>query len=137
MNRPEQVLQLAVADFLRVAVRRPDRWWWVPNGTHIPNGKTRGLYQRMGLTAGVSDLHFAWAFGSARQFPAYGVIELKAGKGVERVDQEKFGDDMTKLGHTYAVCRAVGEVEATLLGWDFPLRAKLLPTGVTLRDMKP
>lgn len=89
----------------------------------------------LGVKAGVSDLHFAWAFGASRQFPAFGVIELKAGTNTETDEQERFGKDMIALGHTYAVCRSVEEVERTLREWGFPLQATVLPSGVTFRTV--
>lgn len=133
LDRAEQALQIEVADFLRLAVRKPDRWFWIPNGTHISNPRTRGLYQRMGLTAGVHDLCFLWATGAARQFPCAGFIELKAGKNTLTPEQEAFGADMLKLGHSWAEARTLEQVIAILKAWDFPLQAKLLPSGVIER----
>lgn len=130
--RPEDALQIQVVDFLRLAVKCPDRFWFCPNGGNLSTAQA-GTFKRMGLTPGVHDLHFAWATGSQRQFPCFGTIELKAGKNTLTPQQEEFGADMLKLGHTWAEARSLEQVIATLKAWDFPLQAKLLPSGVIER----
>ena len=120
---------MSVVRFMTFAVRRPDRFWFCPNGGNLSKAQA-GKFKAMGLTPGVSDLHFAWASGAQRQFPCFGVIELKAGKNTETKEQEVFGSDIAALGHTYAVCRSVEEVEQTLRGWGFPLHATVLASGV-------
>ena len=131
MMRGEDSLQKAAVDFCRVAIKRPDRYWFVPNGANLSKAQA-GKFKAMGLTPGVSDLHFAWATGSLRQFPCFGCIELKWGRNTETTEQEAFGADLAAIGHTYAVCRTVEEVERTLRGWGVPLHATVLPSGVTL-----
>lgn len=131
MNRAEDALQILVCDFLRLAIKRPDRFWFCPNGGNLSKAQA-GKFKRMGLTPGVGDLHFAWATGSRRQFPCYGVVELKAGKNRETADQIAFGADLVVLGHTYAACWTIEEVVATLIRWEVPLHASLGPQNIVL-----
>lgn len=130
--RSENDYQEKVALFLRLAIRRPDRWWFCPNGGNLSIAQA-GRFKAMGLQPGVSDLHFAWAMGAQRQFPCYGVIELKHGKNTETADQIAFGKDMAALGHSYA-CHwsqeGVEAIERTLRGWEVPLHATILGSGV-------
>lgn len=134
-RRPEDILQIHVVEFLRLAVKRPDRFWFCPNGGNLSRAQA-GTFKAMGLTPGVPDMHFMWASGAARQFPCYGVIELKAGKNTETADQVAFGKDAAALGHTYAVCRSIEEVERTLRAWSFPLHATMLGSGVIQRAVR-
>lgn len=127
----ENGLQKSVIDFCRVAIRRPDRFWWVPNGNNLSKAQA-GMSKAMGLTAGVSDLHFAWATGSQRQFPCFGTIELKWGKNTETAEQEAFGADLVALGHTYRACWTIDEVVSTLTEWGVPLHASLGHQGIVL-----
>ena len=130
----EDDLQKAVCAFLDRAVRRPDRYWAVPNGGKRDKREAQRM-TALGVKPGVLDLHFAWAFGAVRQFPAFGVIELKAGKNTMTPDQEAFAKDMAALGWPWAECRTLEEVERALREWGFPLHATVLPSGVTYRKV--
>ena len=131
MFRGEDALQVAAVEFCRVAIKRPDRFWFVPNGANLSKAQA-GKFKAMGLTPGVSDLHFAWAFGSQRQYPAFGTIELKWGKNTETAEQKQFGADMIALGHTYRACWTIEEVVQTLTDWGVTLHARLGPQGIAL-----
>lgn len=127
----EDGLQKSVIEFCQVAIKRPDRFWWVPQGNNLSKAQA-GKSKAMGLTAGVSDLHFAWAIGAVRQFPCFGTIELKWGKNTETAEQAAFGGDLVKLGHSYRACWTIDEVVATLTEWGVPLHARLGPQGIVL-----
>lgn len=127
----EDGFQKSCIDFCRVAIKRPDRFWWVPQGNKLTKTQA-GKSKAMGLTAGVSDLHFAWAIGSCRQFPCFGTIELKWGKNKETPEQEAFGADLVALGHSYRACWTIEEVVSTLIGWEVPLHASLGPQNIVL-----
>jgi hypothetical protein len=129
MNRLEDYLQKSVAEFLRLALKKPDRFWFCPNGGNLSKAQA-GKFKAMGLTAGVPDLHFIWASGSRRQFPCYGTIELKAGKNDATAEQLAFQKDMTAIGWPHAECRTVEQVETTLRSWEVPLHATVLRSGV-------
>ena len=118
IKRPEQDLQIQIADFLRVATIPPAQWWHVPNGVGMSKTQ-RAMRQKMGLTPGVHDLHFVWC---DQEMPCFGTIELKAKAGRLTPDQEAFGVDLEGCGHEWAVCTSLEEVVDILTAWNFPLR---------------
>lgn len=113
---PEDVLQMQVIRFLKIAA--PDLLYW-----HVPNGGRRHpaearKFKDMGVRPGVPDLCFVLAGGLS------GFIELKAGKNTLEPTQKAFGEAAVAAGAAYAVCRSLEAVEATLLSWGVPLRAR-------------
>lgn len=115
---PEGEVQQGLVPYLRAAIIAPARFWFCPNGVNIPRG-THGIYQAMGLTSGVHDLHFIWPGG-------YGTIEMKAPnakKDATTNEQKQFGADMLACGHQWAEARSLDEVLAILTSWGVPLRA--------------
>lgn len=123
----EADIQITVAEFLRLATIAPARFWFCPNGGNLSKTQ-RGKFKAMGLTAGVSDLHFLWRDGSPYEqcsYPKYGVIEMKAGKGKATDEQVQFQADVDACGHYSAICWSLDEVVATLTSWGYPLRARL------------
>lgn len=126
---PEADLQESVVAELRLRTIAPARFWFCPNGGNLSKAQS-ARFQRMGLTSGVSDLHFAWFTDAevAGEVPTilrtarFGVIELKAGKGRTSDTQDDFLRDMHTLGHHAAVCKSASEVMGTLRRWGFPLR---------------
>lgn len=115
IQRPEQSLQITVVDFLRRALISPARVWFVPNGGHLSKAQ-RGLFMRMGLLSGVSDLHLIWP-------GHYGVLEMKApGKGADtRVSQILFQDDVAACGHHHAIADSFEAAISAVRGWGAPL----------------
>ena len=122
IKRPEQDLQIQIADFLRVATIPPAQWWHVPNGVGMSKTQ-RAMRQKMGLTPGVHDLHFAWAGMPPNYIGMFGTIELKAKDGRATAAQMNFGYDLIACGHRWAECKSLDEVIETLKRWGFPLRA--------------
>ncbi len=131
MRTGEDALQVAAVDFCRVAIKRPDRFWFVPNGGNLSRAQA-GKFKAMGLTPGVSDLHFAYAIGGQRQFPMFATLELKWGKNVETDDQKRFGADLVACGHYYAACWTIEQVYANLIAMKIELHARLGPQGIAL-----
>lgn len=112
---PEDILQMQVARFLKVAA--PDLLWW-----HVPNGGRRHpaearKFKDMGVRPGVPDLCFVLPGGLS------GFIELKAGKNALEPTQKAFGAAVVASGAAYAVCRSLEAVEASLRSWGVPLKA--------------
>ena len=113
---PEDILQMQVARFLKVAA--PDLLFF-----HCPNGGKRHpaearKFQDMGVLPGVADLCFVLPEGRAA------FIELKAGKNPQQGTQKAFQAACEAVGAAYAVCRSLAEVEAVLSGWGVKLRAR-------------
>lgn len=118
---PEQALHRAVASFLDLAAPRGGEVWW----TTFPlggGGGVRGAQMKgLGTRAGTPDLLVIWRGHSHW-------IELKAEKG--RVSDEQANCHLHLRCAGCAPTRvaySVGEVEAYLLEWAVPLRARLKP----------
>lgn len=110
MNRPEQKLHIAVAQFLRVAWPADLLWF------HCPNGGARSkpeaaLLKVMGTLPGIPDLLFVMPNGQLA------AIELKAADGQLSEAQIDVKLRLQALHCGYQVCRTLDDVEATLTRW--------------------
>lgn len=117
MRRPEEVIHRAIADYLRAALRDADALWF-----HVPNGGGRskaeaGILKALGTRAGIPDLLFVRPGGRLY------AIEIKPPRAYPSEAQRDLFRILGALGVAHAVCRSVEDVEATLRGWGFPLRA--------------
>lgn len=122
MNRPEQALQIAVADALRLVVPSHVIWTAFPAGG---GGAVRGgILRAMGLRAGVFDLMFITRMVGDGPLKVL-FIELKAPKGRMSEAQMNFRSDCLRLGISVAECRSVGEVLGALTDWGLALRGKV------------
>lgn len=124
IRRPEQSLQILVVEYLRRALIGPATVWFCPNGGHLSKTQ-RAVFQRMGLTSGVGDLHLIWRSPTGE--PGYGVIEMKApGKGGEASDEQiAFGRRLRACGHPFAVADSLEAVIAALGEWNCPLNPQV------------
>ncbi|MFD1189726.1 hypothetical protein [Phenylobacterium conjunctum] len=121
----EDALQIATADYLRLAWPSHLLWWHTPNGGERPtveriDRRTGATYRfspqaaklkRMGTLPGVADC--------ALQLPKgrMGFIELKVGDNKLDPPQEDFRDACLANGHGWALCRSVEQVEETCIRW--------------------
>lgn len=126
MNRPEQALHKAIAQYLRAA--HPRLLWW-----HTPNGGSRNVVEAailksMGTLAGVPDLVFVLPGGSV------GFMEIKAGKGALSAEQKAFAERACEAGAAWALVRSVEEVQDHLRSW---LRPEAAPDAVRSRAKLP
>ncbi len=124
IRRPEQSLQILVIDYLRRALIGPATVWFCPNGGHLSKTQ-RAVFQRMGLTSGVGDLHLIWRGPTGE--PGYGVIEMKApGKADAASDEQiAFGRRLRACGHRFAVADSLEAVIAALGEWNVPLNPQV------------
>ena len=129
MKRPEQILHMAVARYLDLALRPPTFFTTFPAGG---GGKLRGaMLKKMGLKPGVADL-VVYHPGIARFSPGLGrftqviFIELKAAKGKMSPEQKDFAAACEAFGATYLLCRSVDDVEIMLGACGIPLHARNL-----------
>lgn len=111
INRPEQALHRAIADYLTL-VSKAGRFWWC----HYPGGGARSkveaaILNGLGVRAGVYDILIIAPGGRAFW------IELKSNKGKPSLSQKSFAKVMDFLGSPNAVCRSLDEVAAALKGW--------------------
>lgn len=125
MKHPEQDLQIAVANFLRVSAPRL-LWWATPNAINMKGGARAGAFNKaMGVLPGVADLIFILprvGRNGVSGHPAF--IELKAEGGRMEPSQHVFKSDVEALGCPYVVCRSLDDVQETLLEWGVELRAR-------------
>jgi hypothetical protein len=120
-QRPEQALQISVAQFLRVALRPPVLWSAFPAGG---GGAIRGaILKEMGLQAGWPDI-LVMAPG-----PIIVGIELKAGAGKQSPQQISIENGFLQCNAMYYVARSVDEVEGFLRGVGVPLHARIVEGG--------
>lgn len=121
----EDALQIATADYLRLAWPSDLLWWHTPNGGERPTvervdrrtGKTyrfspqAAKLKRMGTLSGVADC--------ALQLPKgrMGFIELKVGANDLDPPQEIFRDRCRANGQGWALCRSVEEVQEVCIKW--------------------
>ena len=115
MVRNEQKLQMAVAQFLVLALPTPDAWF-----TAIPAGgpgKLRGaIMQGMGYTAGTPDMLVIH-----EGEPIW--LELKTASGLVSKAQEQCRENLVAAGCKWALCRTLEDVERALRRFGVPLRA--------------
>lgn len=115
---PEERLQRAVVQYLRLALRDTEcLWWHVPNGGHRAPS-TAARLKLMGVRAGVPDLAFILPEGRAA------FVELKAGPGRLTDSQRTFRHHAEALGALWAEARSLPDVCDILTGWGVPLHAK-------------
>lgn len=118
MNRPEEAIQRACAEYLRVSC--PDLLWYaVPNQRGTRKQWEAALLKALGVRAGVADLAFVLPDGRAA------FVELKAPGGSQSPAQRDFQTACAKAGAPYAVVRSLEALEVTLLQWGVPLRARI------------
>jgi hypothetical protein len=114
--KPEQKLQIQVAEFLDVALPI-DSAWTAINPVPAKSKAVAGLSKAMGLKAGFLDILILYRAG------AY-LIELKAKRGKLSDDQHGMTAQLISAGAKCAVARSLDEVIAILNGFGIPLRAR-------------
>jgi hypothetical protein len=136
MKHEEHAIQVAIADFLRVALPETAIFFAVPNGAELKGksydkggGKT-GRYspaaerlKREGLTPGVADLIVI----DADPFPGGGSrvigLEVKSAKGRPSEDQKEWAQKAQKAGVRYYVVRSIEDAARALASEGVRLRA--------------
>lgn len=124
-KRPEQELQIAVAGFLRHALKPPTMWTSIDHGAGKMSRASAGLRKARGVKAGLPDIlvlhpedHYTFVLG----------IELKADKGSLSPEQRAIWDAFNSAGAAYAVCRSIDAVQSTLRFHGIPLHASVSTT---------
>lgn len=119
-KRPEQTLQIQVANYLRVVLRPPVIWTAIGHGG---GGATRGgILKAMGLQAGWPDILVIWPMAANSR--VFG-IELKAAKGKMTPEQQAMQKAFRMAGAEYEVCKSIGEVQALLDRYLVPLHGRI------------
>jgi hypothetical protein len=114
-SRPEQQIQAAVVQYLRLAL--PGALVFsVPNSERRP---VPGMYA--GLTDVVIDIHPAHRGGPQSEGPYY--VEIKAPGGRLTKAQEEFRDVCRRSLRPWACFRSVEDAETALRAWGWRPRA--------------
>lgn len=112
----EHKLQIAVTNFLRVALPQDATWFAVPNGG-FRKLRTAQKLKAEGVRPGVADIIIIW---KGRAF----AIELKTPHGRQSPAQKEWAENFTLAGGVYHVARSVDEVEGLLNAAGVPLQAR-------------
>ena len=122
-KNPEQRLQIAVANFLRLALRPPTVWTAFPAGG---GGKVRGaLLKSMGLKAGWPDIIVLHPYELTTLVVG---IELKAKKGRLSDAQAATCEALWAANARYIECRSLEEVDRCLRRAGVPMHALVVGT---------
>ena len=122
-KQPEQIFQRQIADFLMLALPRPDSWFTaIPAG--VP-GKLRGaIMQGMGYTAGTPDMVIIYKNPPPKDGQTTVIwLELKSVTGKLSKAQKQCREDLVAAGCEWALCRTLDDVERALRRFGVPLRA--------------
>lgn len=117
MRRPEQQLQIAVAAYLRVALKPPTIWTAIGHGG---GGKVRGaILKAMGVQAGWPDI---LVISPDRIIVA---IELKSKRGKQSPEQHATAIALRLCRADYFLCKSINDVELALTCCNVPLHARI------------
>lgn len=103
-STPEEDFQILAVEYLRLVLPEPCRAWFVPN-RNVP-GLPEWLgarFKRMGLLAGVHDLHVMVPGG-------FYTLECKAGRNKLTAEQSDFGAAVEACGHCWFEVRTLDDV---------------------------
>ena len=113
----EHGIQVAIMAFLDMALPASYRAFAIPNG-----GKrdkiTGAILKREGVKAGVPDIAIVRNGGTVA------FLEVKTATGRLSNSQTEFKDWCGSNSIPYAVVRGLGDVQAALMDWNVPIRAR-------------
>lgn len=123
MRRPEQQLQKAIVNALRLAL--PSRWIV----SHYPAGGYRSrvegsILKGMGVLAGFPDIMIFGEVvdGAGLATATAWFLEVKSGKGEPTPIQREMHNQLRALGFDVAVVRSIDDALEACLFWHLPLR---------------
>lgn len=126
MKRPEEVLHIAVAQFLHLALKPPVWWSSIDHGAGKMSRASAGLRKARGVKAGIPDIIILWPEGKdLRCHTRVLGIELKAAKGAASPAQKETEAAWHAAMAGYVVCRSLEEVQSALNWCGFPLHASI------------
>lgn len=119
MKRPEQSLQIAVAQYLGRTLDPCVVWSAIGHGG---GGKVRGaILKGMGVKAGLPDLLIWWS-DKASGYDYCAGIELKSPMGRLSVAQRRMGERLRRVGVLVYVCRSLDDVQIVVRELGIPSR---------------
>jgi ketopantoate reductase len=109
-DNPEEQLQAAIVQHLKLLAPKNVIWFAVPNG--IPTSKRTGArFKAQGVVAGIADLCFVLADGRAA------FMELKSAKGRLSSEQKAFADRCAAMGVEHVVSANIDQALSVLRAW--------------------
>jgi hypothetical protein len=123
MRRPEQQLQIQVANYLTLALRPPTFWTAIDHASGVKNGRLAGaLRKARGVRPGLPDILI---FEKCDMWTCVIGIELKAAKGKQSAEQWKIEKAFMDCKADYFLCNSLESVVDALQLCGIPLHAKL------------
>jgi len=109
-DNPEERLQIAIVDHLRILAPKNVIWYAVPNGEKRSK-RTDGRLKAQGVVSGIADLAFVLPDGRAA------FLELKSGVGRLSPAQKAFQDKCASMEVEYAVSSSLDHALSILSAW--------------------
>lgn len=117
-QQPEQDFQMAVKQYLDLALPKPDSWFGA-SAVKGTNKTTGGILKGMGYKAGTPDMLVIYKWLP----PMW--LELKSARGTLSKAQEQCRKDLVAAGCCWALCRTLDDVERVLRRFGVPLLASV------------
>lgn len=109
-DNPEERLQVAIVEHLRLLAPANVIWYAVPNGEKRSK-RTAGRLKAQGVVSGISDLAFVLSDGRAA------FLELKSPTGRLSPAQKAFGERCAAMEVEYAVSSDLDQCLSILRAW--------------------
>jgi hypothetical protein len=126
-RHPEQVLHIAAAQYLRLALRPPTVWFAIDHGAGKMTRPAAGLLKARGGVRGLPDL-FVMHPNPAGSTAVVG-LELKAKTGQPSPAQAAMEREFRKAHAGYAFCWSLNDVEQALRTHGIPVHARVAGNG--------
>jgi hypothetical protein len=130
-KRPEQALQIALAKYLKHALRAPTYWTSVDAGAGKMTAASAGLRKARGVKAGFPDVLVMHPLGLNTLVVG---IELKAKKGRLSDAQAATCEALWAANARYVECRSLEEVQRCLERAGVPMHALVVGTRASEQD---
>lgn len=118
-QRPEEDLQIAVAELLDLGLPQGWRWWHTPNQRGTRKYWEQKLLKALGVKAGIQDVTIVGPD------PRLVIIELKSDTGGLSKAQREWRDFYWSIGVPWFLARSVEDVIAACHDAGVPLRVRL------------
>lgn len=118
-QRPEEVLQIAVAELLDLGLPQGWRWWHTPNQRGTRKFWEQQLLKALGVKAGIQDVTIVGPD------PRLVIIELKSGTGSLSKAQREWRDYYRSIGVPWFLARSIEDVIAACQDAGVPLRVRV------------
>lgn len=117
-QRPEEVLQIAVAELLDLGLPQGWRWWHTPNQRGTRKYWEQKLLKALGVKAGIQDVTIVGPD------PRLVIIELKSDTGSLSKSQREWRDFYRSIGVPWFLARTIDDVIAACQDAGVPLRVR-------------